>query len=88
LSSSEFIAVYFSILDGLLQSGDQVQAQQLYSDSKILSKNVIAFSTPPILQFSDQSHKERQLTTMTPVSMTSKLTISIDCSVVKAPKIT
>jgi len=36
LSYSEFIAGYFSILDGLLQSGDQVQARQLHRYLKFL----------------------------------------------------
>ena len=50
LSYSEFIAV----LDGLLQSGEHVQAQQLCRYLKFLSKKAIAFSTTAILQFDDE----------------------------------
>ena len=54
LSYSEFIAGYFSILDGLLQNGEHVQAQHLCRYLKFLSKKAIAFSTTAILQFDDE----------------------------------
>ena len=54
LSYSEFIAGYFSILDGLLQSGEHLQAQQLCRYLKFLSKKAIAFTTTAILQFDDE----------------------------------
>ena len=54
LSYSEFIAGYFSILDGLLQSGVHLQAQQLCRYLKFLSKKAIAFTTTAILQFDDE----------------------------------
>ena len=54
LSYSEFKAGYFSILDGLLQSGEHVQAQQLCRYLKFLSKKALAFSTTAILQFDDE----------------------------------
>ena len=54
LSYSEFIAGYFSILDGLVQSGEHTQAQMLCRYLKFFSKKSIAFSTSAILQFDDE----------------------------------
>ena len=54
LSYSEFIAGYFSILDGLMQNGEHTQAQMLCRYLKFLSKKSIAFSTSAILQFDDE----------------------------------
>ena len=54
LSYSEFIAGYFSILDGLMQSGEHAQAQMLCRYLNFSSKKSIAFSTSAILQFDDE----------------------------------
>ena len=54
LSYSQFIVGYFSILDGLMQSGEHTQAQMLCRYRKFLSKKSIAFSTSAILQLDDE----------------------------------
>ena len=54
LSYSEFIAGYFLILGGLMQSGEHTLAQILCRCLKFLSKKSIAFSTSAILQFDDK----------------------------------
>ena len=48
LSYSEFIAGYFSILGGLMQSGEHSQAQMLCRYLKFLSKSLLHFGYPAI----------------------------------------
>jgi len=90
LSNSKLIAAYFSTLDGLLQSGDQVQAQQLCCHLKFLSKKATAFSTPAILQFRDEfcgMDVRGEVTYDNQTSLNDLQAHRFDCSVVKAPKI-
>lgn len=55
---------YFSIFDGLLQSGEHVQAQQLCLYMKFLSKKEIVFST--MMHFGTWSYVARLLMTIIP----------------------